>query len=182
MATLRREASRLPGFPRTYRRGGGGSSASPFRRWLAVVNKPIIILSEDVEQERARMFTGSIVVGTAIVTICDRRGGRVCDRSIPGVSCMMHWSFMLIRRSHDPIYSCAADVGFKDCYESPRVLQRRLELSRGGSRAVRAGVQRINARVIKSLVGALLKSAVQWGPRRDIDPRVFLLARCCRCR
>jgi len=89
---------------------------------------------------------------------------------------------MLIRRSHDLIYSCAADVGFKDCYESPRVLQRRLELSRGGFGAVRTGVQRINIRVIKRLIGALLKSAVQWGPRRDIDLRVFLPARCGRCR
>ena len=31
-----------------------------FRRWLAV-NKPLIILSEDVEHERARTFVGSIV-------------------------------------------------------------------------------------------------------------------------
>jgi hypothetical protein len=30
---------RYPDFPRTYRRGGGGSSALPFRRRLAVVNK-----------------------------------------------------------------------------------------------------------------------------------------------
>jgi hypothetical protein len=45
-------------------------------------------------------------------------------------------------------------------YESPRVLRRRLELGRGGSRAVRAGVYRINARVIKRLVGTLLKFAV----------------------
>jgi hypothetical protein len=50
-------------------------------------------------------------------------------------------------------------------YESPAVLRRgvlrrRLELGRGGSRAVRAGMQRINARVIKRLVGTLLKFAV----------------------
>ena len=45
-------------------------------------------------------------------------------------------------------------------YESPRVLRRRLELGRGGSRAVRAGVQRINAQAIKRLVGTLLKFAV----------------------
>jgi hypothetical protein len=84
-----------------------------FRRWLVVVNKPIINLSEDVEYKRARTFIGSIVFGTAIVTIYDLRGDRVCDRSIAGVSCMMYWSFMLTRRSHDPIYSCTADVGFK---------------------------------------------------------------------
>jgi hypothetical protein len=39
-------------------------------------------------------------------------------------------------------------------YESPRVLRRRLELGRGGSRAVRAGVQRI-------FIETLLKFAVQ---------------------
>jgi hypothetical protein len=39
----------------------------------------------------------------------------VCDHSISRVSCIMHWNFMLIRRSHDPIYSCVADVGIKDC-------------------------------------------------------------------
>jgi hypothetical protein len=67
-------------------------------------------------------------------------------------------------------------------YEGPGVLRRRLELGQGGPRAVRAGVQRINAQVIKRLVGTLLKFAVQWGPLRDIDPRVFLLARCGCCR
>jgi hypothetical protein len=67
-------------------------------------------------------------------------------------------------------------------YESPRVLRRRLEVGRGGSRAICAGVQRINAQVIKRLIGTLLKFAVQWGLPRDIDLRVFLLARfgCCR--
>jgi hypothetical protein len=47
------------------------SSASPFRRWLAVADTVIIILAEDVKHERGRMFIGSIVVGTAIVIICD---------------------------------------------------------------------------------------------------------------
>ena len=61
-----------------YRRGGGGNSAPPFRRWLAVVNKLVVILSEDVEYERASVFIDSIVDGTAIVTIRDLRGGRVC--------------------------------------------------------------------------------------------------------
>ena len=71
-----------------YRRGGGGSSAPPFRRWLAVVNKPPVILSEDVEHERAKMFVGSIVDGTVIVTIRDLQGGRVCTaRRIRSVSC-----------------------------------------------------------------------------------------------
>jgi hypothetical protein len=40
-----------------------------FRRWLVVVNKPIINLSEDVEHKRARTFISSIVFGTAIDTI-----------------------------------------------------------------------------------------------------------------
>jgi hypothetical protein len=35
---------------------------------------------------------------------------------------MMHWSFMLIRRNHDHIYSCAADVGFKNCIWGPAKL------------------------------------------------------------
>ena len=52
----------------------------------------------------------------------------------------------------------------------------------GGSRAVRAGVQRINAQVIKRLVGTLLKFTVQWGSPRDVDLRVFVLARCGYCR
>src|SRR2546423_13881051 len=63
-------------------------------------------------------------------------------------------------------------------YESPRVLRRRLELGRGGSRAVRASVQRINAGFIERFVGTLLKVTVQWGPTRDINPRMFLLTRC----
>jgi hypothetical protein len=61
----------------TYRREGGEGLASPFRRWLAVINKLVIILSEDVEHERARAFIGYIVDGTAIVTIRDLRGGKV---------------------------------------------------------------------------------------------------------
>jgi hypothetical protein len=97
-----------------YRRGGGGSSAPPFRRWLAIVNKLVVILSEDVEHERARTFVGSIVNGTAIVTIRDLRGGRVCiARSIRSVSCTARWSSTLSRPSHDVIYLCGANVGFK---------------------------------------------------------------------
>jgi len=34
----------------------------------------------------------------------------------------------------------------------------------------------------RGFVGTPLKFAVQWGPRRDIDPSMFLLARCGRCR
>jgi hypothetical protein len=44
---------RCPGLLNAYRQGGG-SSAPPFRRWLAVVNKAVVILSEDVEHERAK--------------------------------------------------------------------------------------------------------------------------------
>jgi hypothetical protein len=106
---------RCTSFTRTYRRGSGGNSASPFRRWLAVATTLVIILAEDVEHERGRTCIGSIVVGTAIVTICDLWGGRVCDRGVPGVSCMMYWSFMPLRRSRDPISSCVAGVGLKDC-------------------------------------------------------------------
>jgi hypothetical protein len=77
---------RCPGLLSAYRRGRR-SSAPPFRRWLAVVNKLVVALSEDVERERARAFIGSIVDGTAIVTIRDLRGGRVCiARSIRRVS------------------------------------------------------------------------------------------------
>jgi hypothetical protein len=49
-----------------------------FRRWLAVVNKLIVILSEDVEHEKARAFINFIVNSTAIITIYDLRGGRMC--------------------------------------------------------------------------------------------------------
>jgi hypothetical protein len=45
-------------------------------------------------------------------------------------------------------------------HESPSVLWPRPELDPTGSRAVRAGVQRINARVVKRLVGTLLKFVV----------------------
>src|SRR5271154_1433063 len=58
-----------------WRSCSGGSSASPSRRRPAVVNKPIVILSDDVKQERARTFVGSIVDGTAIVIIRDLQGG-----------------------------------------------------------------------------------------------------------
>ena len=78
---------RCPGLLSAYRRGGGGSSAPLFRRWLAVVNKLVVILGEDVEHERASAFVGSIVDGTAIVTIRDLRGGRACiPRSIRSIS------------------------------------------------------------------------------------------------
>ena len=104
---------RCPGLLTAYRRGGGESSTLPFRRWLAVVNKLVAILSEDVEHERARAFIGSIVDGTAIVTIRDLRGGRVCiARSIRSVSCTTRWSSTLSRASHDVIYFCRANVGF----------------------------------------------------------------------
>jgi hypothetical protein len=41
--------------------------------WLAVVNKPILILGEDAEHQEARMFIGRIVDGTAVGAICDLR-------------------------------------------------------------------------------------------------------------
>jgi hypothetical protein len=40
-------------------------------------------------------------------------------------------------------------------YGSSGALRRRLKLGRGGPRAVRAGVQRIHARVVKRLIGML---------------------------
>jgi hypothetical protein len=46
-------------------------------------------------------------------------------------------------------------------------------IGREGPNAVRIGVQRVTSRVVERLVGILLKFAVQWGPRRDIFPRVF---------
>jgi hypothetical protein len=67
---------RSPGLLSAYRRGGGGSSAPPFRRWLAVVNKLVVILSENVEHERARAFVGSIVDGTAIAKKAVQKGRR----------------------------------------------------------------------------------------------------------
>jgi len=103
---------RCPDFRRTYRRGSGGRSASLFRRWLAVVDKPIDILGEDVEHKRARTFIGSIVDSTAGVAICDLRRGGACDPRIRGVSYITYWSFMLIRRSYDPVYFYVANVGF----------------------------------------------------------------------
>jgi hypothetical protein len=44
------------------------------------VDKPIVILDEDVEHERARTFISRVVDDTAVVTICDLRGRRVCAR------------------------------------------------------------------------------------------------------
>lgn len=73
---------RCPDLLGAYRRRGGGSSAPPFRRWLAIVDKPIVILGKDVEHKRARTFIGR-------VTICDLRGGRACARSIESVACTM---------------------------------------------------------------------------------------------
>jgi hypothetical protein len=101
------------GLPGAYRRGGGGSSASPLHPWLDVANKPVVILSGDVEHERGRTFVG------CVVTICDLRRGGVCDRGIPSVSCVKHWSWMLTRRSHGPVYSGAADVGFNVLWVDP---------------------------------------------------------------
>jgi hypothetical protein len=54
--------------------------------------KLVVILSEDVEHERARAFVGSIVDGTAIVTIRDLS--------------------TLNKSSHDVIYFCRANVAF----------------------------------------------------------------------
>ena len=106
------DAGRRPGLLSAYRRRG--SSAPPFRRWLAVVNKPIVILSEDVEHERARTFVGPIVDGTAVVTVRDLRGGRVCTaRSIRRVSCTTLRSSVLRRPSDDMVCFCSADVGLK---------------------------------------------------------------------
>jgi len=53
----------------------------------------------------------------------------------------------------------------------------RLELGRGGPKAVRAHVKHINSQDMKSLVGMFFKSAAQWRPPRDILLRVFLPAR-----
>jgi hypothetical protein len=80
---------------------------SPLRPWLDVASKPVVILSKD------RTFVGSVV------TICDLRRGGVCDRSIPSVSYLKHWSWMLARRSHGPVYFDAADVGFQLLMGSP---------------------------------------------------------------
>ena len=52
-----------------------------------VVDRPIVILGEDVEHERARTFISRVVDDTAVVTICDLRRRRVCARSIEGVAC-----------------------------------------------------------------------------------------------
>ena len=43
-----------------YRQGGRGSSALPLHRWLNAVNKPVVILSEDVEYQKGRTFVGSV--------------------------------------------------------------------------------------------------------------------------
>jgi hypothetical protein len=92
---------------------GRRSSAPPFRRWLAVVNKLVVTLSEDVERERARAFIGSIVDGTAIVTIRDLRGGRVCIAcSIRSISYTTRWSSTLSGLSYDVLYFCRANFGF----------------------------------------------------------------------
>jgi hypothetical protein len=93
---------RCPGLLNAYRRGGEESSAPPFRRRLAVVNKLVVILSENVEHERARAFTDFIVDDTAIVTIRDLRGGRVYIAcSIRSVSCTTRRSSTLSKPSHD---------------------------------------------------------------------------------
>ena len=68
---------KCPGLLSTYRRGGGRSSAPPFRQWLAIVNKLVVILGEDIEYKKTSIFIGSIVDSIAIVIICDLQGGRV---------------------------------------------------------------------------------------------------------
>ena len=83
-----------------YRRGGGGSSALPFRRWLAVVNKPLVILSEDVEHKRARTCVGSIVDGTA--TLLSAISGEAECVPLAG------FGVSLVRRF------CRVNVGFKE--------------------------------------------------------------------
>ena len=50
-----------------------------------------------------RTFAGSIVDGTAIVTIRDLQGGGVCNALELSAS----------KPNHDPIYFCRANVGFK---------------------------------------------------------------------
>jgi hypothetical protein len=45
-------------------------------------------------------------------------------------------------------------------YERPEVLRRRLELAQRRPRTDRTGVQRIHGRVVKRLIGMLLKPAV----------------------
>jgi hypothetical protein len=50
--------------------------------------KSIVILGEDVEHERARTFISRVVDDTAVVTICDLWGRRVCARSIG--RCRLH--------------------------------------------------------------------------------------------
>jgi hypothetical protein len=97
-----------------YRRGGGERSASLFRWWPAVVNKPIVLLSEDVKRERERTFISSTVDGTAIVTIRDLQGGGCVQRSQYS-KCLLYDTLELgaSKLSHNPIYFCRANVGFK---------------------------------------------------------------------
>jgi hypothetical protein len=97
-------------FSGAYRRGDRGSSASSFRQRPTFVNKSIIILSEDVKQEKARTFVGRIADGTAVFSIRDLREGRVCPCSVQSVSCMTRWSSMLSRLSQDVIYFYGSDV------------------------------------------------------------------------
>ena len=59
---------RRPDFPRMYRRGGLGS-ASPFYRRLAFANEHIVVLSEDVEHERARIFAAVYGLSSPVVIL-----------------------------------------------------------------------------------------------------------------
>jgi hypothetical protein len=60
---------RCPNFPRMYRRGGGLGSASPFCRQPAFANEHIVVLSEDVEHERARMFAAVYGLSSPVVIL-----------------------------------------------------------------------------------------------------------------
>jgi hypothetical protein len=60
-------------------------------------------------------------------------------------------------------------------YESPGVFGRRLELGRGGPKAVRADVKHINGQDMKSLVEMFFKPAAQQRPPRDILLGYFFL-------
>jgi hypothetical protein len=70
---LRREVS---GLSRCDCRGRG-SAAGPFCRWLAVVDKLFLILSEEDEHKRVRRLANHVIVCMAVVAICDLWRGSV---------------------------------------------------------------------------------------------------------
>jgi hypothetical protein len=84
--------------------------------WTSLTS-PSSSSSEDVEHEEGGTFIGSVVDGTAVVTICDLRRRGVCDCSIPSVSCVKNSSLPTSRPTHE---QAAGDGEDQACHRRHR--------------------------------------------------------------